>query len=161
MDKIKLYKNSKISKEQLLLFYIINDYKPIGINELLKNFSDLVSLENLKKLEELNLISIDYNQNLIDLKREEKLSSSDIDKIRVVLNREIKTYELEKIKKWFLTYSIKEIEEAIYQTVLKGIDNFNYIEKVLFNDEKTNNINGQKISNKRGQKVIKKFDLFT
>ncbi len=160
MDKIKLYKSNKINKEHLLLFYIINDYKPISINDLLENFGDLVSLDYLKKLEELNLINIDYNQNIVDLKKEESLTSSDIDKIRVILNREIKTFELEKIKKWFLTYSIKEIEDAIYQTVLKGIDNFNYIEKVLFSDEK-NNINEEKVINKSGQKVIKKFDLFT
>ncbi len=158
MDSLYLYKSKKINKSQLLLFYIIKENNPVSINDLIGEFKDLVSLENLSLLESVGLINIDYQKNLINL-NEKKLNSSDIDKIRVVLNREIKTYELEKIKQWFEKYSIEEIQEAVYQTVLKGIDNFNYIEKVLFNDEKKN-FNDDKRANLSGQKVIKKFDLF-
>ncbi len=158
MDSLYLYKSKKINKSQLLLFYIIKENNPVSINDLIGEFKDLFSLENLSLLESVGLINIDYQKNLINL-NEKKLNSSDIDKIRVVLNREIKTYELEKIKQWFEKYSIEEIQEAVYQTVLKGIDNFNYIEKVLFNDEKKN-FNDDKKANLSGQKVIKKFDLF-
>ncbi len=158
MDSLDLYKSKKINKSQLLLFYIIKENNPVSINDLIGEFKDLVSLENLSLLESVGLINIDYQKNLINL-NEKKLNSSDIDKIRVVLNREIKTYELEKIKQWFEKYSIEEIQEAVYQTVLKGIDNFNYIEKVLFNDE-NKNFSDDKKSNLSGQKVIKKFDLF-
>ncbi len=158
MDSIELYKNKNINKDQLLLFYIIKDSNPIDMQKLINDFPNILSLDNLNKLESLSLIDIDYNKNIIKLK-ENKLSSSDIDKIRVILNREIKTYELEKIKQWFLTYTIKEIQDAIYQTMIKGIDNFNYVEKVLFNDNNSK-LDSNKTSDFKGKKVIKKFDLF-
>ncbi len=158
MEKINLYKNKKINKDQLLLFYIINENNPVSIDELIESFGNLVNQENLNALIKLSLINIDYQKNVINLK-ENKLTANDIDKIRVVLNREIKTYELEKIKQWFLSYNIEEIQDAVYQTVLKGIDNFNYIEKVLFSGEK-NDLNKKIQNDLSGQKVIKKFDLF-
>ncbi len=158
MDSIQLYKNKSINKEQLLLFYIIKDNNSISMQDLIQNFDDIVSIDNLNILESFGLISIDYNKNIIEIKRN-KLSSSDIDKIRVILNREIRTFELEKIKQWFLTYELEEITDAIYQTMIKGIDNFNYVEKVLFND-KNSELDKEKTSNLKGKKVIKKFDLF-
>ncbi len=158
MDSIQLYKNKSINKEQLLLFYIIKDNNSISMQDLIQNFDDIVSIDNLNILESFGLINIDYNKNIIEIKRN-KLSSSDIDKIRVILNREIRTFELEKIKQWFLTYELEEITDAIYQTMIKGIDNFNYVEKVLFND-KNSELDKEKTSNLTGKKVIKKFDLF-
>ncbi len=58
-----------------------------------------------------------------------------IDRLNFLLNRQLKSHELEKIKSWLnLEYSMQEIEEAINKSILNGADNFNYIEKVLFNN---------------------------
>lgn len=160
MEKISLYKKGIITQKQLFILYIVEELKSVKIEELLISFNELFSMEDLEKLEKLEIVNVDYSKNMIELKQK-SLSVKDVDKIRVILNRELKNYELEQVKNWYKDYSIKEIEEAVYQTVLKGIDNFNYIEKVLFNKAE-NQDNKQEKGNLNGNsKVIKKFDLFT
>ena len=63
-----------------------------------------------------------------------------MDRISFLLNRQLKPFELESIRKWLDEgYLVENVEIAIQKSVINGVDNFNYVEKVLKN-EKSNDV---------------------
>ncbi len=80
------------------------------------------------------------------------LNREAVDRINFLLNRKLQMYELEKINRWLsLDYTIDQIELAISKSMINDVDNFNYIEKVLFNNEK---------KNQQNLNIERNFDLY-
>ncbi|MFV0288090.1 MAG: DnaD domain protein, partial [Mycoplasmatales bacterium] len=142
--------------------YIIAEANTIDITKLLTLEIDNVKLL-IDSLYQKTYINIDFNNNLItlnlekkvDAKQQEGLNVQNVDELRILLNREIKNYELELLQQWINHYSIKQIKEAIYKAMLKNIDNFKYIEKILQNNENEINNPPNKVKN-----YSRKFDFF-
>ncbi len=66
------------------------------------------------------------------------LTTDQIDKLIHIFGRNLNPNELTKINSWLkagTTYS--KVEEAIYVALAKGINNLNYIEKIIVNDSST------------------------
>ncbi len=80
------------------------------------------------------------------------LNREAVDRINFLLNRKLQMYELEKINRWLsLDYTIEQVELAISKSMINDVDNFNYIEKVLFNNEK---------KNQQNLNIERNFDLY-
>ncbi len=159
MNISNLLKDNIISKEEALLLYIIYENDKVNIQVL----SQIYLEPNILKKELMNLlekkyIDIDWNTNIVSKAQDkpvEELTVSDVDRVRVIINREIALHELEQLKKWQRKHSIDEIVEAVYKAVVKNIDNFNYIEKILENDQTSGNKKTEQ------SKVRKNFDFFS
>lgn len=162
MNKLQLFNDKLITKDELLIIYIISEAKTIDLSKLLA-----LEINNAKllidSLYQKAYIDIDFNNNLImlnlekkvNVKQQEVLNVQSLDEVRVLLNREIKNYELELLQQWIKQYSIKQIKESVYKAMLKNIDNFKYIEKILQNSE--NEINN---SQNKAENYSRKFDFF-
>ncbi|MFV0287862.1 MAG: DnaD domain protein [Mycoplasmatales bacterium] len=162
MNKLQLFNDKLITKDELLIIYIISEAKTIDLSKLLA-----LEINNAKllidSLYQKAYIDIDFNNNLImlnlekkvNVKQQEVLNVQSLDEVRVLLNREIKNYELELLQQWIKQYSIKQIKESVYKAMLKNIDNFKYIEKILQNSE--NEINS---SQNKAENYSRKFDFF-
>ncbi len=165
MKKYEIFKNGLISPYELLILYVVEEKKEIPLQELLNLFPNINIKNILKNLESKNMLKIDYENNLIinfnkstvEVDVVENLTVDKLDQIRQILNREIKNYELEILKKWFEKHTYLEIKDAIQIASLKNIDNFNYINKIL---ENSSNINSEKEEEKHKFKINRKFDFF-
>ncbi|WOO87225.1 DnaD domain protein [Mollicutes bacterium LVI A0039] len=63
------------------------------------------------------------------------LSGEQIDKLVHIFNRNLLPNEINQVNAWMRTgATFTKIEEAIYIALAKGINNFNYIEKIILND---------------------------
>ncbi len=131
----------------LLKILVIKDENNNIINFLNEQHISREVLTNLERKEIIKLrnisgrVEIEYcglsETEKVQVKEESNtlVSKEMIDRINFLLNRSLKSHELEKIKSWLnLEYSFSEIEEAINKSILNDADNFNYIEKVLFNN---------------------------
>lgn len=157
-------KNNAIDKDEILFLVLLENKKKIEVQTIFDKYPYLqITQENLKKLEELKLITINYQHNLISLpvsdngsSNLEKITVEFIDEIRTIINREIKPYELEKLKS-FLQYGKKAIIDAFLKAKLKDIDNFTYVEKIL-----QNNFKNKEEKQKKNKPVIERnFDFFS
>ncbi len=133
-ELLALIKLMAIDEESGNLLNFLNEYS--------------ISREVLSGLDQKGIISLVKSQgklqvvlNEMQVKAESEIaqvlvSSEMIDRINFLLNRQLRENELEKIKTWIeLEYSMNEIESAITKSILNNVDNFNYIEKVLFNNQ--------------------------
>lgn len=159
MDKFKLFKESKIEKDEMLILYIIFEQNEVSLEQLL-SLNIINMKEKINSLMLKGYIEVDFKNNTLkplknSVNLEEKLTIENIDELRIMLNREIKNYELEKLKEWVKEYSFEKIKEATYKSMIKNIDNFNYIEKVLYNNDTKGN---QEHSNLKNNS--RKFDFF-
>ncbi len=112
--------------EQSISREVLTSLETKGIIKL-RNISGRVDLEYCG-LSQTKQVKVEGESNIL-------VSKEMIDRVNFLLNRSLKSHELEKIKSWLsLEYSFNEIEEAINKSVLNDADNFNYIEKVLFNN---------------------------
>lgn len=177
---LNLYKNKQVTYEEMVLLYIIYDNSEVQIENLYNTLNIKMDVKKtIKDLYNKNYVNIDWEkskvmvskrrileenkekeinigQHLYDQKIAKKeVTVEHIDKIRVILNREIKPHELMQLQKWYEQYEMEEIIDAIYKSCLKDIDNFNYIEKVLFNEPQ------EKKEPTKIKKVQKNFDFFT
>ncbi len=159
MNISNLLKDNIVSKEEALLLYIIYENEQVNI-KVLSQISPEPNIlkKDLMHLLERKYIDIDWNANIVNKpykKPHDELTVSDVDRVRVIINREIALHELEQLKKWQKKYSIDKIVNAFYKAAVKNIDNFNYIEKVLENDPAPNNKKSEQ------NKVRKNFDFFS
>lgn len=126
----------KDENDNLLAFLNLHNIKRETITNLekkgiiqLKNKMGKIEIVYQTPVEKSNLIPNETKTNKVMISKEM------IERINFLLNRKLKSHELEKIKSWLnLEYSFQEIEEAINKSILNDADNFNYIEKVLFNN---------------------------
>ncbi|MGL5021356.1 MAG: DnaD domain protein [Mycoplasmatales bacterium] len=148
--------------EFLMLIRILSfNQEKIAYSVLANQFE--VDREIISKLKELKMIDIIqentkvyitisplYN-HLFDQKCEDtpvtsQLSADVLDRISFLLNRQVKVFELEKIKEWCEQgYKIEEIEVAIQKSIINNVDNFNYIQTVLYNVNKKDEIEEVKV----------------
>lgn len=142
--------SGEIDKDEFLIINIINQSQQIELTKILQIIKNNDKTKRiLNKLEKEKKIKIEYENNLIKtnkIKQNNKIEQpivtvEQIDQIKVIINREIKPYELEKILEWRKNYSIKTITDAIYKAATKNIDNFNYIEKIIINNQEESNNN--------------------
>lgn len=159
MDFKKMYLENKISNDEYILLTFLNTSSKIDeVYNFLKNKFDVKLV--LKSLVKKKIITIDIEKNIIEknikLKVQDKnkeknlLTAKEVDEIRVLINREITVYELEKLREWIEKYSYNIILDAFYKALRKDIDNFNYIEKILIN----NTVNNTK------SKINRNFELY-
>lgn len=149
-ETLTLIKLVSIDRSDLMLNVFLNKYaiKREVLNALSKK--GLIKLVEIANGLEIDYIGFNNNQasdSKVSINREM------IDRLTFLLNRKLQVYELEKIKSWLkLDYKLSEIEEAISKAAIGGVDNFNYIEKVLFNNQDTKK--QSKI------KIERNFDLY-
>lgn len=171
MEKIKLYDKKIINKDQIILLVLIEEKKKINdvikyqnlINDFKKNLEDLerkeiIIIESKTQIIKINHISQDDKKETSNTNKE--LTVKELDSLRVILNREIKNYELTILQKWILKYTFEEIKEAVYLSGLKNIDNFNYVEKILVSNNLVKDKNNIETNNIQASKVERKFDFF-
>lgn len=146
---IKKQKALMINDEELLILIKLFSYNTqyITYNEVIRDFQ--ISRQQLAKLNEKKIISFkEVAENIcVDLETVHELLSSQeynsisttsglsavvLDRISFLLNRSVKPYELEAVKKWISAgHTLDNIETAIQKSIVNGVDNFNYVEKVL------------------------------
>ncbi len=149
-EVLALIKIVSIERNGLILSTFLKKY------EISREVLNTLSKKNLIKLVEVsNNLEIEYlgfNQEQVN-NFEVEINREMIDRLTFLLNRKLQVYELDKIKSWLkLEYKLSEIEEAISKAAIGGVDNFNYIEKVLFNNQDTHK--QSKI------KIERNFDLY-
>jgi DNA replication protein len=89
-----------------------------------------------------------YNENIqqVPVVPTDGLSADVLDRISFLLNRQVKSFELDKIREWINTgHKIEDIEIAIQKSVINNVDNFNYIDTVLQNGQTKNHENDVKV----------------
>ena len=139
----------KLTDEELVLMIrlLACGTQKINILDAIEKYD--VDRELLQSLVSKNLIDI-YEEDgmiIIDvLKLFENIGNSysnaeiltidAMDRISFLINRQLKSYELELIRKWLEEgYLVENIEIAIQKSVINGVDNFSYVEKVLKNEK--------------------------
>lgn len=118
-----------------ILFIQNKNEKTIESSEVIDNKEVKTAIEKIEssKGEETNFLTV-----------------KNVDEIKILFNREIAPYELEKIKEWNNKYDFELIKNSMYKASLKNILNLNYIEKIIENDcrkkeKKYENIIGKNI----------------
>lgn len=129
------------SKVALLYLFSVSD-KEIELFDFINQFG--VKNDVIKELTKVGLIKITQASNkfYIDLNPffESKDRCADVqllDKVSLLLNRQIKPLELDFLNKWICDgFSDEEIQIAVQRSILNNVDNFNYINTVLQNSSK-------------------------
>ncbi len=117
-----------------------------------------IKRENVKELSSLSLIEVKeeagelvvsisplfnvlYSDNTQINSPKQAFATNDLlDRISFLINRKITSIEIEKVNMWLAKdFTTSEIETAVHKSAINNVDNFAYIETVLFNS-KTNNI---------------------
>ncbi len=129
---------------RLLTFDTIN----VKLNEFMKTFANqkpLISNMSIKKIVQIIEIESDVYislRPLYELMIETRahqtaicLSQKQVAKVSHILNRELKSSDIEQINMWMSRgHSFDEIESAIYKALVHEVDHLNYIEKILYNE---------------------------
>lgn len=137
----------------LIMVYLMNNTSPIicdynkfskdlnikdiieKINELVDNKYIEIKMEKNKegKLEEYIDLDIFYNKLLLTLIDEKEEVSTDIYSVfEREFGRTLSPIEYELINGWLSNYKEEIIEEALKEAVYNGVNNFRYIDKILF-----------------------------
>ncbi len=163
MENIKIpkqliedYQKFNLNENEVIILIKMFKYEKRYINLIVFLETEKIKKQNIQNLLDKEIISLKNQENnvYIDLdtcsnklsnqnKNNNILNEKDISRINFILNRELKQYEIDKILFWIEAgYQFKEIEEAIYKSLIKNIDNFSYIEAILFNkaDDKNNKV---------------------
>ena len=129
-----MYLNEELININLLIEKNILSRNDIG--ELISN--NIISIKSID--EEMYIDMLDFYNKISSLFKEENniLDSLFLDKIQYIINRKLQTFEIQQLNMWLNDGFIKsDIENAIQISLAKNIDNFNYIEKILY-DKKNN-----------------------
>lgn len=138
----KLEKLMEKIPEHLQIKKILHSLKEKKIIEIdyLTNEILFIQNKNEKTIESKEVIENKEVENVIEEIESSKgkeikfLTVKNVDEIKILFNREIAPYELEKIKEWNNKYNFELIKNSIYKASLKNILNLNYIEKIIEND---------------------------
>lgn len=153
-ELIMNYSKFNISDDEFICLCQLKtfDHVHIDILEFLKTFpgkkaiiSSLVT-KNIVKLNNKNgVVFVDLNPlyNLIESSEEkgenEGLTTEQIDKLIHILARNLNPNEIVQINSWIKSGAdFSKIEEAIYTALGKGVNNLNYIEKIVLNNSNSN-----------------------
>jgi len=155
----KTYKKLNITEEELILLLFMIDmgnklvYNPeyfteeLGINKykVMELINDLyekkiidivVEKNNLNKTEEYITLDLLYHKlinDILDKKEEIEVDNSDIFSIfENELGRTISPMEYDMIKGWITDFNKEVVIEALKEAVYNGVNNFRYIDKILF-----------------------------
>lgn len=155
----KTYKKLNITEEELVLLLSMIDmgnkivYNPeyftseLGMNKykVMELINDLyekkiidivVEKNNLNKTEEYIMLDLLYHKlinDILDKKEEKEVDNSDIFSIfENEMGRTISPMEYDMIKGWLTDYNKDVVIEALKEAVYNGVNNFRYIDKILF-----------------------------
>ena len=127
------------TKDELININLLIEKNILSRNDIGELISNNVI--NIKSIdEEMYIDMLDFYNRLSSLFKEDNnvLDSLFLDKIQYIINRKLQTFEIQQLNMWLNDGFIKEnIENAIQISLAKNIDNFNYIEKILY-DKKNN-----------------------
>ena len=172
------------SNNVIMLIYLLNQKEPIicnyelfanelnmNIKEVMNEINDLVELKlieiNIKKnkdskLEEYINMDLFYNKEflqVIDVK-EDKESSSIYSTFEKELGRTLSPIEYELINGWLeCNYKEEIILEALKEAVFNGVNNFRYIDKILFEWNKKGIDSIEKIEKNRSNHKKNKVEV--
>ena len=172
------------SNNVIMLIYLLNQKEPIicnyelfanelnmNIKEVMNEINDLVELKlieiNIKKnkdskLEEYINMDLFYNKEflqVIDVK-EDKESSSIYSTFEKELGRTLSPIEYELINGWLeCNYKEEVILEALKEAVFNGVNNFRYIDKILFEWNKKGIDSIEKIEKNRSNHKKNKVEV--
>ena len=172
------------SDNVIMLIYLLNQKEPIicnyelfanelnmNIKEVMNEINDLVELKlieiNIKKnkdskLEEYINMDLFYNKEflqVIDVK-ENKESSSIYSTFEKELGRTLSPIEYELINGWLeCNYKEEVILEALKEAVFNGVNNFRYIDKILFEWNKKGIDSIEKIEKNRSNHKKNKVEV--
>jgi DnaD/phage-associated family protein len=160
-EQVKL----RLSNEELLFLIKLLSYNTSNVSYVMFANDFEVNREMMGNLKAKGLVKINENNegiyidvtpmyeilynndNQIDVENStDKLSADVLDRISFLLNRQVKSFELDKIREWIkMGHKVEEIEVAIQKSVINNVDNFNYIDTVLQNGHSKNNENDVKV----------------
>jgi len=179
----KTYKKLNITEEELILLLFMIDmgnklvYNPeyfteeLGINKykVMELINDLyekkiidivVEKNNLNKTEEYITLDLLYHKlinDILDKKEEIEVDNSDIFSIfENELGRTISPMEYDMIKGWITDFNKEVVIEALKEAVYNGVNNFRYIDKILFEWSKKGIDNLDKLEKSRKKHIEKK-----
>lgn len=148
IPKVLIDNDFNLSDGQLLTMIRLfgQEQEFINLSNFLKQFK--INRADIAQLKEMKLIDVfDKNDEIViainpfysyqkNTDQGEILDVKRIDRIVFLLNRQLKTYELEMIKEWLsIGYTLSEIELAIQKSTINNVDNFKYIDTVLRNEK--------------------------
>ncbi|MFV0247203.1 MAG: DnaD domain protein [Mycoplasmatales bacterium] len=155
------YNKHGFSKDTLVIILQLLSYPDTLVNliEFLEQTNttnqdlEILVKKNLISIEELNTLLFINTINLVNkmsANQEQLLSVDNIHKIKYIIGRDLQAHEIEQLKGWLKqNYSLEEVQKAMSIAIQKNITNFNYIETVLFNQNKEQNKNEDTITIKR------------
>ena len=155
----KTYKKLNITEEELILLLFMIDsgnkmiYNPeyfteeLGFNkykvmELINDLYEkkiidiIVEKNNLNKSEEYITLDLLYHKlvnDILDKQDDVEVDNSDIFSIfENEMGRTISPMEYDMVKGWITDYNKEVVIEALKEAVYNGVNNFRYIDKILF-----------------------------
>lgn len=153
-ELIMNYSNYNISDEEFICLCQLKtfDHLHIDILEFLKVFPgkkaiiSSLATKNIIKLNNKNgIVFIDLSplygliENSEKLNQKEGLTSGQVDKLIHILARNLNPNEIVQINGWLKAgVEFSKVEEAIYTALGKGVNNLNYIEKIVLNNSNNN-----------------------
>lgn len=123
-----------VSIDLISFLRITKEAKPIISSLVTKKIIRLCEIEGKMLIDLLPLYELlnDKKSDYVEM----SLTSEQVDKIVHIFSRNLFPNEIHQINSWIakgITYP--KIEEAIYVALAKGINNLNYIEKIVFNSK--------------------------
>lgn len=162
---VKEQKKLNLNNDELLFLIKLLSYGNTNVSYITFASDYEINREMVGNLKAKGLIKINENQDgiYIDITSmyeklyqeqvqesftsvQDSLSADVLDRISFLLNRQVKSFELDKIREWIkLGHKIEDIEVAIQKSVINNVDNFNYIDTVLQNGAQRNRENDVKV----------------
>lgn len=155
---IDLIKLLSFSKSKVPIKYISENLNISRVNVTTLNAQALltVSEDNGEVVIDLSPLydKLFAHNDSVGIKQQTFISTAALDRISFLLERKVKSLEVDKINSWLnMGYTTEEIEIAVHKSAINNVDNFSYIETVLFNN--SNNTQQTKKNN-----VTRNIDLY-
>lgn len=131
----KLMTFDKLYVDFLIVLKEIPNVKPIISSLVTKKIVNIIDIDGRMVIDFNPLYQL-FNEQVAVKASDATVNREQIEKLTHLLGRNIKPNEINQINTWLKGGStFSDIEEAFYETLSRGISNFNYVQKILENEK--------------------------
>lgn len=131
----KLMTFDKLHVDFLIVLKEIPNVKPLISSLVTKKIVNIIDI-NGRMIIDFNPLYKLFNEDIKTEVVEAGVNREQLEKLTHLLGRNIKPNEINQINTWLNGGStFTDIEDAFYETLSRGISNFNYVQKILENEK--------------------------